>query len=65
MKMSLTLSDFCMEHFDFFKEQVNRFAPCTVQVGGEDTVFLTCTADMVHCMEVLAVSDLYWGGEKR
>ena len=64
MKMQITLSNFPMSRLEEFQQQVSKFAKVIIQVGGEDTVFLTCDADMVACQKVVIISDLYWGGDK-
>lgn len=64
MKMSLTLSNFPMLFFELFTKELAKYAEYSIQVGGEDTVFLTCNADMVKCMEVVAIADKYaFGGD--
>lgn len=65
MRMSIDLAGFPMSRFEDFKEQVNRYAKVNLMVGGEDTVFLSCDADMIKCQQVIIIADLYMeGGDK-
>lgn len=63
MRLQLTLQDFDMTLYDQLQEEVNKYAACTLLSGdqgdGGTTVWLSCEADMVHCMEVIAIADLY------
>lgn len=62
MKMSITLSNFPMSRLSRFIQEVNKYAQCAIEVEGEDTVLVSCEADMVKCQEVVIISDLYWSG---
>lgn len=67
MKVSLTLDNFPMLLFDPFKEELAKYVEANVQVGGEDTVFVSfATNDVVKAQEGVIVADKYHfakGGE--
>lgn len=58
MKMSITISDFPLLLLDTMKQDLSRYAECEVTQLGAD-VKIVCTANMVKCMEVIAISDKY------
>lgn len=69
MKVSLTLDNFPMLLFESFKEDLAKYVEANVQVGGEDTVFVTfSTNDVVKAQEGVIVADRYHfakgGGEE-
>lgn len=59
MKMQMTLDNFPMEYFDTFVNEVNSHTQCHIQVGGEDTVFLACDANMIKCQIIVVICDRY------
>lgn len=60
MKVSLTLDNFPMLLFDPFKEELAKYVEANVQVGGEDTVFVSfATDDVVKAQEGVIVADKY------
>lgn len=67
MKVSLTLDNFPMLLFEPFKEELAKYVEANVQVGGEDTVFVSfATNDVVKAQEGVIVADKYHfakGGE--
>lgn len=65
MRMCLVIPDFPFEQVERLKERVNAFASCNVQYDGKN-VSVSCEADLVKCMEVISVTDLFqfYGGEK-
>ena len=58
--MSLKLPGFPMKFYDNYIDALANYTECNVQVGGEDTVFVNCSANVVKCMEVVAITDLYY-----
>ena len=64
MRMCLTIPDFPFEQVKVLSERVNTFTPCTVQYDGKN-IAISCDADLVKCMEVISVTDLFqfYGGE--
>ena len=65
MRMCLVIPDFPFEQVEQLTARVNTFAPCNVQYDGKN-VSVSCEADLVKCMEVISVTDLFqfYGGEK-
>lgn len=65
MRMCLTIPDFPFEQVEQLKARVNTFADCSVQYDGKN-IAISCDADLVKCMEVISVTDLFqfYGGEK-
>lgn len=67
MKVSLTLDNFPMLLFEPFKEELAKYVEANVQVGGENTVFVSfATDDVVKAQEGVIVADKYHfakGGE--
>lgn len=60
MKVSLTLENFPMLLFEAFKSDLAKYVEATVQVGGEDTVFVNfATDDVVKAQEGVIVADRY------
>lgn len=59
MKVSLALSDFPMEYFERFREDLSNYVVATVNVGGADTVFVNFEADMIHTQEAVIICDKY------
>lgn len=59
MKATLTLSDFPMEYFEMFKNDIEQYVKAFIQVGGPDTVFVTFEADVVHAQEAIIICDKY------
>lgn len=64
MKMSLRLTNFPMKFYDGYVKALSQYAHCRIEIGGEDTVFLSCDANVVQCMEVVAITDLYYYSDK-
>ena len=65
MRMCLTIPDFPFDQLERLKARVNTFVPCNVQYDGKN-VSVSCEADLVRCMEVISVTDLFqfYGGDK-
>lgn len=67
MKVSLTLDDFPMLLFEVFKKDLAKYVDANVQVGGENTVFVSFTTDdVVKAQEGVIIADRYHfakGGE--
>lgn len=65
MRMCLTIASFPFEQVERLKARVNAFADCTVQYDGKN-IAISCEADLVKCMAVISVTDLFqfYGGEK-
>lgn len=63
MRMCLVIPDFPFEQVENLKARVNTFVLCTVQYDGKN-VSVSCDADLVKCMEVISITDLYqfYGG---
>ena len=60
MKVSLTLEDFPMSLFDSFKSELGKYVTASVQVGGEDTVFVSfCTDDVSKAQCGIIVAERY------
>lgn len=64
MRMCLTIPDFPFEQVGTLIARVSTFANCVVQYDGKN-VAVSCDADLVKCMEVISVTDLFqfYGGE--
>lgn len=58
LKMSVTLSDFPMSLLDDMKQELHKYTKCEIKQSGTE-VQISCTADMVKCMEVVAIADKY------
>ena len=65
MKMTISLSGFPMNLLQDYIKEVNKYTKCTIQVGGEDTIFVTCEASMTECQQVVIISDLYQEGGRK
>lgn len=66
MKVQLTLSDFPIALVNMFVKDVSkRIDAIDIQVGGENTVYVTfSTSDIVKVQEIAIVCDKYmFGGE--
>lgn len=60
MKVSLTLDGFPMLLLDMFKRELAKYVEADVQVGGEDTVFVSfATDDVVKAQEGIIIADKY------
>lgn len=64
MRMQLACDDFDIKNLESLKTAVNKYAACNVMTGNDGrggvTCWVTCEADIVHCMEVAAMVDLYY-----
>ena len=58
MKMSITICDFPMLLLETMKLELCKYTTCEVTQLGPD-VNIVCTADVVKCMEVVAIADKY------
>lgn len=58
MKMSITICDFPMLLLETMKRELCKYTTCEVTQLGPD-VNITCKADIVKCMEVIAIADKY------
>ena len=58
MKMSITICGFPMLLLETMKRDLSKYAKCEVIQLGTD-VKIVCEADLVKCMEVIAISDKY------
>lgn len=58
MKISITINDFPLLLLDSMKQELNKYVDCEVVELGSD-VKISCSADVVKCMEVVAVCDKY------
>lgn len=58
MKMSIWIADYPMLLLDTMKQELEKYTTCEVVQLGLD-VSITCTADVVKCMEVIAIADKY------
>ena len=58
MKLAVTISDFPLPLLDSMKQRLEKVAPCDILQSGSE-VSVTCNAEMVKCMEVIAVVDKY------
>ena len=65
MKMTISLSSFPIRLLQDYIKEVNKCTKCTIQVGGEDTVFVTCEAGATKCQQVVFISDLYQEGGRK
>lgn len=65
MKCSLTLDNFPMRLFEMFKKDLAKYVNATVQVGGQDTVFVTFTTDDISKAQCgIIICDKYaFGGD--
>lgn len=63
MRMCLVIPDFPFEQVENLKARVNTFVLCNIQYDGKN-VSVSCDADLVKCMEVISITDLYqfYGG---
>lgn len=60
MKVSLVLDSFPMLLLEMFKKELAKYVIANVQVGGEDTVFVTFEADdVVKAQEGVIIADKY------
>ena len=63
MRVQLALDNFPMLLFESFQRELAKHIEATVQVGGEDTVFVTfVTNDVVKAQEGIIISDMYHFG---
>ena len=58
MKMTLGIEQFPMSSLDALKNDLKRFAECEVLPVSTD-VQVTCNANVVKCMQVVAIVDRY------
>ena len=58
MKLSILITGYPMLLLDTMKEELAKYTACEVVQLGLD-VSITCTADVVKCMEVIAIADKY------
>ena len=64
MKISITCESFPMMLFECFKDDLAHYVEANVQVGGEDTVFVSFTTnDIARAECAVAICDKYrFGG---
>lgn len=65
MKCSLTLDNFPMQLFEMFEKDLAKYVNATVQVGGQDTVFVTFTTDDIskaQCGVIVCDKYAFGGG---
>lgn len=58
MNLSITIEDFPLLLLDMMKQELNKFTECEVVELGPD-VKISCSSDVVKCMEVIAVCEKY------
>lgn len=58
MQMSIIICDYPLLLLDTMKQELQKYTNCEVLQLGAD-VQIKCTADVVKCMEVVAVADKY------
>ena len=58
MRMVIHIDEFPLELLDGLTKQLAIYAPCEIEVVGNG-IEVSCSADLVHLMEVLAITELY------
>lgn len=58
MKLSITIFCFPLLLLETMQRELAKYAECQVHVFGND-VNIECKADVVKCMEVVAIADKY------
>lgn len=58
MKMKLVLERFPIDLLDLMESELARHTKCEITQTGTD-VTIHCDADVIKCMEVLAVADKF------
>ena len=58
MKLSILIANYPLLLLDLMKEELAKYTECEVLVLGCD-VKIMCQADVVKCMEVIAIADKY------
>lgn len=58
MNLSITIENFPLLLLDLMKQELSKFTECEVMELGPD-VKVTCSSDVVKCMEVIVVCEKY------
>lgn len=58
MKMALFIDDFPLKLLENMQRDIAKHADCLTKQHGK-TVLVQCEADLVKCMEVIAIVDKY------
>ena len=60
MKMKLILERCPMDSLEHMKHELARHAECVITINKKRTgIIVSCDADVVKCMEVIAIANLF------